>query len=161
MATSVVIRGSFREMVYSKIDTRCRTTLMKGRIGRYLFEIVNFCGNYPTAYIHLPKDYPIDNIIDHRYDDDFFMCLYDRISLPVHQGLTWNSWSESKKHGVVLGWDYGHEGDWHGQHEEYYLRGIMREGESYDLPKRWTVGEILGEIRIAVSYLERERKKAK
>ena len=162
MATPIVIWGRFTEMKYSSTPT-AGGVLMKGRIGRYLFEICDCRGNHPTAYIHLPKSYPLDNILSPQWkevweeeDDGFWAVysLYDGIQqLPVHGGLTYDGTSKSRRHGVVLGWDYGHYGDWSG-----YLSGTPLT-KGYPDRKVWSVLEILSEVRDAVSWLEEHRLK--
>jgi len=160
MATPIVVWGRFMEMKYSSTPT-AGGVLMKGRIGRYLFEICDCRGNHPTAYIHLPKSYPLDNILspwwkeEQERDDDYFWppTLYDGIQLPVHGGLTYDGTSKSRRHGVVLGWDYGHCGDWSG-----YLSGTPLTKGGPDR-KVWSVLEILSEVRDAVSWLEEHRLK--
>ena len=160
MATPIVVWGRFMEMKYSSTPT-AGGVLMKGRIGRYLFEICDCRGNHPTAYIHLPKSYPLDNILSPWWKreasyEDYPACLpplYDGIQLPVHGGLTYDGTSKSRRHGVVLGWDYGHCGDWSG-----YLSGTpLTKGDSGR--KVWSVLEILSEVQDAVSWLEEHRLK--
>lgn len=162
MATPVVIWGRFMEMKYSSAKT-AGCVLMRGKIGRYLFEIHNCHGNHPTAYIHLPKGYPLDNILEpwwkEAYNNGDESCwlpeLYDGIMLPVHGGLTYDGLSDSKRHGIVLGWDYGHCGDWCG-----HLDGVSTlRYEEGTPPKKWSVLEILSEVRDGVKWLERRRLK--
>ena len=147
----VVIFGSIHEMEYTHEPTTSKS-LVVGKIGRYLFEIMNVRGNHPTAYIHLPKGYPMDNITKDWWKEesirevDWPSPLYSGIQLPVHGGLTYDGYSSSRKHSVVLGWDYGHCDDYSGNYGH---------GE-----KKWSVAEILSEIRDAVSYLEEKRKEA-
>ena len=149
------------EMRYSPTPT-AGGVLCKGRIGRYLFEVMDCYGSHPCAYIHLPKSYHLDSILEPWWkeafenDNDEFVwspALYEGISLPVHGGLTYDSMSKSKRHGVVLGWDYGHSGDWSGRLEGTYPTAV---GTSY---KKWTVLEILSEIQDAVQWLESRRLK--
>ena len=161
MATPIVIWGRLMEMRYSPTPT-AGGVLCKGRIGRYLFEVMDCYGSHPCAYIHLPKSYHLDSILEPWWkeafenDNDEFVwspALYEGISLPVHGGLTYDSMSKSKRHGVVLGWDYGHSGDWSGRLEGTYPTAV---GTSY---KKWTVLEILSEIQDAVQWLESRRLK--
>ena len=160
MATPIVIWGRLMEMRYSPTPT-AGGVLCKGRIGRYLFEVMDCYGSHPCAYIHLPKSYHLDSILDPWWKreasyEDYLACLpplYDGISLPVHGGLTYDGRSHSKRHGVVLGWDYGHCGDWSGRLEGTYPTAV---GTSY---KKWTVLEILSEIQDAVQWLEVHRLK--
>ena len=160
MATPIVIWGSLMEMRYSPAQT-AGGVLCKGRIGRYLFEIVDCYGNHPCVYVHLPKNYPLDKVLEPWWEeiinDEFVSAppLYEGISLPVHGGLTYSGMSKSRRHGVVLGWDYGHLGDWCG-----HLDGVRPNffgGERY--PKKWTVAELLTEIQDAVQWLESRRLK--
>lgn len=160
MATPIVIWGRLMEMRYSPTPT-AGGVLCKGRIGRYLFEVMDCYGSHPCAYVHLPKSYHLDSILEPWWKreasyEDYQACLpplYDGIQLPVHGGLTYDGTSKSRRHGVVLGWDYGHCGDWSGYLEGAYPTAV---GTSY---KKWTVLEILSEIQDAVQWLEAHRLK--
>ena len=161
MATPIVIWGSLTEMRYSSTRT-AGGVLCKGRIGRYLFEVVDCYGNHPCAYVHLPKSYPLDSILEPWWktpesDDEFVdsPALYEGISLPCHGGLTYSGMSKSRRHGVVLGWDYGHLGDWSRHLDGVYAQPLGMEA----FPKKWTVAEILTEIQDAIQWLELHRLK--
>ncbi len=150
--TQVRIFGAFHEMEYSETPTT-GGTLMRGKVGRYFFEIKNVRGSFPTAYIHLPNRYPVSAIITDNDDSEWDYCLYnrssrlmnlyDRIYLPVHEELTYDGSSKFKNYGLVLGWDYGHLGDYTPNYPG----------------KKWTVLEILREVVAAARYLDSKWKK--
>ena len=141
-----------KEMEYSDIRERCFPILAHGTFeGRHFF-ILSISGNHPCAYVE-----------EFRNEDFYFDRRLGEI---VHGGITFqNSLShvigyygepsdkkiDSNLCRTYIGWDYDHYGDY-----APYREGIYP--ENFIELKKWSVDEILEEIKEAIHYMNYARK---
>lgn len=103
--------------------------LYQGTYKAYNFYIKNMYGDYPTAYIEIPKKSKLYGLFYGDYAE----------SIDVHGGITY-----SKRHLYIgddielkdswfIGWDYAHAGD--------YISFLPFKGG-----KKWTTEEILEDV---------------
>ena len=100
-----------------------------GHYRGYAWKIRTNWGQYPSAYVYIPNDNPLYNIVLNDYTD---------IHVPVHCGLTMGGGTQGND--AIIGWDYGHLGDYQPRHED--------EGG-----KRWLRSEIHKEIDRCIDTL--------
>ena len=140
-ALDIIFRSKYDEMEYKwEGETK---VLLDGYFKTYHFIIASIGGNHPSAYIELEKSHPL-------YKKSYEDIDFPLDEMPVHGGVTYieewlkvanihNSW--------VIGWDYGHLGDYCSVPEKY-------DKYSYD-DHKWTVLEILAQDVIpAIQWLK-------
>lgn len=119
-----------KEMVYGNTFLASSIDLHRGSHLGYEYSIKNL-GPYPTAYVSITKGKASFNIVDSAID--------------CHGGCTYNNleylW-ESKEAMRVIGWDYGHVGDFVGLLSSLPLTA-----------KKWTTEEIDEECKRVISSL--------
>lgn len=121
-----------KEMVYGPEPKR--EVLHCGKYRDHKFCILSL-GWHPTAYVEckLPD---CDSYEDERLD-----------GVSVHGGFTYldtANWPTDDPDTKYLGWDYAHWGDYCGYYEKLHVKLFS---------KRWTVAEILEEIRSVIDQL--------
>lgn len=102
-------------------------------------------GTHPTAYIRIPKGHKLYGKDDAE--------IYQKIDIGVHGGITYISDSITienigKVDGWIIGWDYGHYGDYMGIEESVPTE--FRTGG-----KKWTTQEIYKEVREACYQIQK------
>ena len=110
--------------------------------------VVKSLGRFPTAYVCLTEK------------DKDFGKFYDDIDIECHGGLTYSEpslefleWSDKYKCMVlssikdkwIIGWDYGHYGDYVATHNGRDLGG-----------KKWTTQELIDECKSVINQIRGE-----
>lgn len=117
------------EMVYHK--ERKTEVLARNIYKGCKYAVVNL-GTHPSAYISMPYDHP------YQKEDDMF-----QIDIPVHGGCTYIGevvdWVGLP--GKVVGWDYGHAGD--------YVGYNTNDSEG----RKWSTEEMIEECHKAIDKL--------
>ena len=123
-----------KEMVYSPVREKVKL-LIKDFYKGYLFAVLSY-GTHPCAYVAISGGQPY-------YDVEF----YENVRLPMHGGCTFAGWGLGKffdSSYKVLGWDYGHFGDFVG----YYPAE-----SSLFIGKRWTTKEMVEDCKNVIEQL--------
>ena len=122
-----------KEMVYQKESDNI--VLAQGVYMGYEFAVKSM-GTHPTAYVKIPKGYPV-----HAWDD------FDS-EIDVHGGITFHSsgglyidTAGNKLDGEWIGWDYAHADDAIGYFDD--------DGRG----KKWTTEEMVNHCKGAIRQL--------
>ena len=133
------------EMVYRRLERNQGGpgfVIAEGEHEGFKFFVKNICGMHPTAYVVVPKGHPL-------------YCWEPKIGeldkIDVHGGVTFTATNlagaEIEKDMWVIGWDYGHAGDYAG-----YFEGDER--ESVKELHKWTTDEIIAECERVCNTLK-------
>ena len=121
------------ERIYN--DNKEYNLVKKGFYKGNMFAIVSSRGNYPTAYVEVPKKYTWDE--------------FEQFNIDVHWGVNFCGKLGVKelKDIMLLGWDYAHVNDYNNSD---YSRGL---GSCLDGGTMHTVEEIQQECEMAINQL--------
>ena len=141
------MRGDkLQEMIYEYKRGQPTFALDWGNYQGYEY-LIKSLGRFPTAYVCLTEN------------DMDFGKFYDDIDIECHGGLTYSEpkvsfldWSDKYKcmvlqsiNGWVIGWDYGHHGDY-----------IATPNHTMDFGgKQWRTYEILAEVKSVINQIRR------
>lgn len=136
-----------KEMVYqSRLN---RAMLLANDVYKGYEYVVISLGSHPCGYVVLDKE---DKLYGMDYDD-----IHEENDIYVHGGFTYSEdylsfleWSDkydcdvktSIKDKWVVGWDYGHYGD-------YYGGALYDDGDG----KKWTTAEIVDECKEVIDQI--------
>lgn len=112
--------------------------------------IVNY-GTYPCCYVALESSHP------------YYEKFMDDINLQCHGGITFTDYGFDSRGGVnevifsdklwVLGWDYGHCGDFMGYYMDS-LYGLNKKQSVLLKSKKWTFEELLQDCKDVIEQLD-------
>ena len=107
------------------------------------FAIMNY-GTHPCCYVGVPKGHTL------------YKRIYDEGDMPnCHGGVTYSERGLSRQGEVyipfdywVLGWDYGHAGDYCSYYSEYDQTSFLHDC------KKWTTKEMLEDVETVILQLK-------
>ena len=141
LENNLVLTSPIKQMEYAA-NGGVFEILAQGIYLGFQFVIVNY-GWHPCSYVSVPKGHPCYEV---DYDEWGKMPdCHGSVTYSEH-GYVRNNCSYISEEFWVLGWDYGHVGDFVG----YYIGNEYFEAHNH----KWTTAELLKEVKEVIVQLD-------
>lgn len=141
LENDLVLTSPIKQMEYAANNSTFEI-LAQGIYLGFRFVIVNY-GWHPCSYVAVPKGHPCYEV---DYDEWRKMPdCHGSVTYSTH-GYVRNNCSYIPEEFWVLGWDYGHAGDFAG----YYIGDVYFEAHNH----KWTTAELLKEVKEVIVQLD-------